>query len=301
MLMEALSELGFVPIAAICIFRLVPLVQNTRGWQLLLPAATRPGFLTLMRLRWIGEAVNGLLPVAQVGGDVARASLVASRGVPPAEAAASMIGDLWTAIVAQVVFAIFGAIVFAQIRIAGDTSRATIVNVALATVPLFAILTLHGIGIGRFAKRLVARSPAHSRFAKLAGGLTRLDEALTALMAREGAMAAAFGWHLVSWLSQVGETWLLLTLVGSPVSASAALVIESMATAARGGAFFVPGGLGVQEMTVVSMSQLVGVNLEAALALGIAKRAREILVGVPGLVAWALETRAVRKLTGGGG
>jgi hypothetical protein len=98
----------------------------------------------------------------------------------------------------------------------------------------------------------------------------------------------------------VGETWILLTLIGSPVALPAALVIESMATAARGGAFFVPGGLGVQEMTVVSMSQLVGVGLEAALALGIAKRAREIIVGVPGLVAWALDTRAARKLTGGG-
>jgi putative membrane protein len=298
MLMRALRDLGFVPILVISVYRIVTLVLNTRAWQLLLPAGAPPRLPTLLRLRWIGESVNGLLPVAQVGGDVARASLVASRGVPPADAAATMIADLSAAIITQVMFAVAGALVFADLRVAGDTSGRTLLAVGLAAVPVLALVLLHAFG-GRLASVLTARSSAHGHIAKLAGGLAQLDKALTTLLTRERAIAASLVWHLVAWLSQVGETWLLLWLVGAPVSWGAAFVIESMSTAARSGAFFLPGGLGVQEMAVVSTARLMGVELDVALALGIAKRAREILVGAPGLVAWGLSTRAVKRMREG--
>jgi putative membrane protein len=299
MLMRALRELGMAPIIAICLYRVVTLALNARAWQLLLPPAAPPRMPTLLRLRWIGESVNGLLPVAQVGGDIARASLVAARGVPPADAAATMIADLSAAVVTQVIFAIGGAIVLTDLRVADDVSPRTLVAVAIAAVPVLAIFVLHAFG-GRVATLLTAHSRTRGRLAKLAGGLTHLDGALTALLARERAMAASLAWHLLAWLSQVGETWLLLSLVGEPVSLAVAFAIESMATAVRGGAFFIPGGIGVQEMAIVSTARLLGVELDVALALGIAKRAREILVGAPGLVAWGLATRAVKRLREGG-
>lgn len=300
MLMQALRDLGLVPIMAICVYRVVTLVLNARAWQLLLPPASPARLPTLLRLRWIGESVNGLLPVAQVGGDVARASLVSARGVPGADAAATMIADLSAGIITQVIFALGGAMVFADLHVAASTSSQTLVTLGIAVVPLLAIVVLHLFG-RRVASFMAGRSSTRGRLAKLAGGLARLDEALTALLARDRAMAASLVWHLVAWISQVGETWLLLWLVGAPISLAAAFAIESMATAARGGAFFIPGGMGVQEMAVVSTARSLGVDLDIALALGIAKRAREILVGAPGLVAWGLATRAVKRLRGGGG
>lgn len=109
---------------------------------------------------------------------------------------------------------------------------------------------------------------------------------MTSLLARERAIVQAVAWHLVAWVSQVGETWLLLSLFGAPVSFRAAFAIESLTVAARGAAFFIPSGVGVQEVTLISMCRLVGVDMELAIALGIAKRAREIAMGVPGLLVW---------------
>jgi putative membrane protein len=303
MLMTALRELGLAPIAAICAYRIVTIALNARSWQLLLPPDTRPFFPTLLRLRWIGEAVNSMLPVAQIGGDVARASLVTSRGVPRAEATASMVADLWTAVITQVVFGLAGALVVGQLRLHGTAplgpSKQVFMKLALATIPLIAILALRRLNMGRVAARLTDASGRPGRFARLSGGLARLDSAMTALLARERAVAASLGWHLVAWVSQVGETWIVLALVGAPVSLPAALAIESMATAARGAAFFVPGGLGVQEVTIISMSRLLGVDMEAAIALGIAKRARELLVGLPGLLAWVIEKKRAQGKAGG--
>jgi putative membrane protein len=301
MLMAAFRDLGVIPIAVICIYRLVTLALNARSWQLLLPPSERPGFPTLLRLRWIGESVNGLLPVAQVGGDVARASLVAARGVPRAQAAASMMADLWTGIITQVVFGIGGAIALMRVQrqggaIWGKTTE-ILAGLALSTLPMVVLFSLYRFGAGRFMGRLAQKSQARGRLLRLAGGLGRLDQAMTSLLARERALASAFAWHLVGWVSQVGETWILLALMNASVSFGAALAIESMATAARGAAFFVPSGLGVQEVTIVSMSRLVGIPMEAAIALGIAKRARELLLGIPGLVAWVFDRKALRAMT----
>lgn len=54
----------------------------------------------------------------------------------------------------------------------------------------------------------------------------------------------------------------------------------------RSAAFAVPGGLGVQEGGFVVVSLLIGVPPEVSLALSLAKRVRELLVGVPALLAW---------------
>jgi putative membrane protein len=298
MLMGAFQMLGVLPIGGICIYRLLTLALNARSWQVLLPTAGRPAFPTLFRLRWIGESVNSLLPVAQVGGDLARASLVAARGVPRADAAASMMADLGTGIVSQMVFGAAGAVALARLLPANQEHPVwvkAVAGLAILTLSVIALSVLLHLGAARVAARVLASSRMRQHWGKLAGGLTRFDQSMAALLARERVLAEAFTWHLVGWISQVGETWLLLALFGSPPSLSAAFAIESMTTAARGAAFFVPSGIGVQELTIFSMARLVGVDMEVALALGIAKRARELVMGVPGLAAWMVDQRWWRK------
>jgi len=73
-------------------------------------------------------------------------------------------------------------------------------------------------------------------------------------------------------------------LLGHPVSWLAALLLESLGQAIRGAAFAVPGALGVQEGGYLLLAPLAGLPPDAALALSLAKRAREILLGLPGLL-----------------
>ena len=298
--MHAIQLLGLIPIVSICVYRLVTLALNALSWQVVLPAEGRPGFPTLLRLRWIGESVNTLLPVASVGGDVARASLVASHGVPRAEAAASMMADLVTGIVTQMLFGLSGALALAQLLPPDQVGHRVLVKVVagltIATVTVMALSILFHVGAARLAARFLAGSGVHESWGKLAGGLKRLDQALAALLARDRAIAACFLWHVAGWVSQVGETWMLLTLFGARVTLPIAFVVESMTSAARGAAFFVPSGVGVQEMTLLSMAKLTGIDMELALALGIAKRARELVLGVPGLLAWVVDKKWWRDL-----
>jgi putative membrane protein len=300
MLMGAIQLLGVLPIGSICIYRIVTLALNARSWQVLLPPS-RPGFPTLLRLRWIGESVNTLLPVAQVGGDLARASLVSSRGVARADAAASMMADLATGLVTQMLFGLAGALALAQLLPPEHVGHRVLIKVVAGltafTLAVVALSILFHMGAARLAARFLAGSKVHESWARLVGSLSRVDLAVTALLARERAVASSFVWHMGGWVSQVGETWLLFKLFGANVPLVTAFAIESMTSAARGAAFFVPSGVGVQEMTLLSMAKLTGIDMELALALGIAKRARELVLGVPGLVAWAADKKWWRSWT----
>ena len=100
------------------------------------------------------------------------------------------------------------------------------------------------------------------------------------------ALLAAGTLHLIAWLIGVVETWIALWAMGVPVGWEAALVIESLGMAARSAGFAVPGALGVQEVGFVVVCGLFGIEADQAIALSMVKRARELVVGVAGLVMW---------------
>jgi hypothetical protein len=60
-----------------------------------------------------------------------------------------------------------------------------------------------------------------------------------------------------------------------------ALLLESVGQAIRGAAFAIPGSLGAQEGGYLLLAPLVGLPPDAALALSLAKRVRELVLGIP--------------------
>ncbi|MEI9890272.1 MAG: hypothetical protein WDN45_06275 [Caulobacteraceae bacterium] len=66
------------------------------------------------------------------------------------------------------------------------------------------------------------------------------------------------------------------------------MAIESLLFAARNAAFIVPSGLGVQEGVYALVGPLFGLPAEAALALSLLKRGRDLAIGVPVLLSWQL-------------
>ena len=96
---------GLLPIT---LFHFVPLFFSALSWRELLPLSSRPDVISVTWIRWIRESINALLPVAGVGGDIASARLAHLRGVPGAQAAASMVVDTTVGVVTQLVFVMTG-------------------------------------------------------------------------------------------------------------------------------------------------------------------------------------------------
>ncbi len=273
----------------------LPLLCAALSWRLLFPpGAPRPGFPALYRATWIGLAVNWLLPVAQIGGEIAKARLLIGAGRPATLISASVVADQTLQVVSQILFSLAG---FALIMlVVGATAPIEVAGASVLLLGLgtWAFYRIQRRGLFRFFRPVVLKLvPAlHRATVTEAGGA--VDQALGQIYDRHGRVAAALAWRLAYRVALAGEVWLVMVLIGQPVTLLEALIIETMVQTARNAAFVVPAGLGVQEGALVLVLGALGIGVEPALALAAAKRVRELGVGVPGLLAWqATETTSV--------
>jgi putative membrane protein len=274
----------------VALFHLLPIALDALGWWCVLPARERPAVRTFVFARWIGYSVNGLLPVMQLGGNVVRARLLARHGVSGVRAAASVVVDVTTLVVSQVLFALlgFGLLV-------GRLGAATPAVPVVAGIALMAGL-VRGFYLAQRRGLFGGLTRGLERVVGVGGWLTAsaeaIDGAVRALYRRRRATAAATLWHLASWIVGAGEVWIALHFLGRPVTLTTALLIESLGQAVRSSAFAVPGALGVQEAGYLVLGRAVDLDPEASLALSLAQRVRDLILGLPGLLVWWLEGAA---------
>ena len=118
------------------------------------------------------------------------------------------------------------------------------------------------------------------------------------IFAERRRLFAAFAIHLTCWLIGAAETWLILTLMGVPIGPGQALAIDSLVVGLRTFGFLVPAAAGVQEASYVVVCALFGLSPATAVAVSLARRARDWVLGIPTLAAWQyLETQAASAAT----
>jgi len=280
---------GLVPVL---LWRAAPILCDAIGWHVLFAPGRRPPFGVTGLIRWVSESVNALLPVAQVGGEIVRARLISRRSLVPSpevsggEAAGTVIVDLTTGLIATAAFALLGLILLLDDEsgwAAGEVAMWAIGGLIVMIAGF--VLFQRGRGLAKIAEFV------GSRLASGAGsGLQIETRALEAtferLWADPATLARSTAWRLASFLASAAEVWLILRLMGTSISIEDAVTLEALSTAARSAAFAVPGGLGVQEASLLALGAALGVPAPATLALALVKRAREIAVGLPALAWW---------------
>jgi uncharacterized membrane protein YbhN (UPF0104 family) len=92
--------------------------------------------------------------------------------------------------------------------------------------------------------------------------------------------------HLVAWVASGLSAWLALRVAGVSVGPLAILALEALVGALKSAAVVAPMGIGVQEAGYAFLGPLFGLGPEMALALSLVRRARDVIVGVPVLIAW---------------
>jgi putative membrane protein len=292
---------GLLLVAA---FHVVPLVIDAAAIRVVL--TRRVTFADTLCARWAGESVNSLLPAGQLGGPVVMARHLAQRGAPMSEAAAAITVATTMQAVAQIVFALLGLAAFATWAAVGEHEAAAhmrtaaLIASAVLGLAVAAFYAAQRRGLfGGFA-RLAVRAFGKRDWSTLAARADAIDTALRALYAERARVAASFALSLVGWIVGTGEVWLALALLGHPVDWLDALLLESIGQAIRGAAFAIPGSLGAQEGGYLLLAPLVGLTPDTALALSLAKRARELALGLPGIVYlhWSERIRQRRATPG---
>jgi putative membrane protein len=281
--------------AIVIALRLVAVTLAGLTWWLLFPKHPRPQPSVCALLRIVREGANTLLPLAQIGGDVIAARLLTFWNIPGPLAAATVIVDVLAQAGTQFLFALVGLALLIAHGVGGNFvyDIAWALGAAALALTGFYVAQRHG---GEKLVNALLKRLARGREWQINGTFEAVFHRLHEVYGRRRALALTVICHLGVWFIGALEVWVGLTAMGYHPTYAEAVAIESLAQAARGAAFVVPGAVGVQEGGLVVLCALFGIPAHSALALSLIKRAADIMVGVPGLVAWhALETRRFNR------
>lgn len=271
---------------AVIAYDALPLTVDSMAWRRLVPADRRPSVARMIWARWIRQSVSQLLPVAQVGGDVVGARMLHLAGVGGADAGASVVVDVTLSVATQVLFTLAGLLLLVFALGHHGLAMPVLIGSALLSLGLAGFVVAQRNGLFRFlARHLEGASGGMLGFV---GSAERLDAAVRDIHRCGGELARNAALQLLAWGLGVGETWLACLVLGTPIGPVEAFVLHSLVRALRSAAFLVPAGLGVQEGAFVLLAGIVGMTPEAGLAVALVKRVRELVGGLPALVAWQL-------------
>jgi putative membrane protein len=239
------------------------------------------------------EAASDVLPFSQLGGFVIATRAMTVGGVPGARAVGSGVVDLTVEIVSQMIYTLIG-IWLVTTRFGGAGSMKLVYSVLIGLVIVASL-----VAIFIFAQRR-GLGPIERLAARIAPGVAtrsaELNRVIESAYGQPSRLVASLVTHVGCWFASAMGTWLILWLMGRTLPFTSVVAIESLLFAIKNAAFVVPTGLGVQEGAYALLGPLFGLPAEAALALSLLKRGRDIAVGIPTLLIWqAMEGRRTRR------
>ncbi len=257
---------GWGMIFAFLVFPFVT-VFHTLGLYYLLPAASRArlSFRRVYRISLFGEAVNKITPFVDIGGEPIKVRMLAQTGAVQALQSARAV---WAS---RVLF---------------------IVSEAVYLIPALALLILI--------------YPSH-HFAWI-GGLAILFSSIYAAIVYalqrkavgpvgDGAnLPLAFVWHLAGWFAFSLEAYLILRLMGIPVDALQAFLIQAFLQVITTVSFFIPANIGAQEGGLAFFLRHLGFTSEGGVALSLLKRVRQFFWAAVGFAVFAVSKKILRSV-----
>jgi len=276
-------------IAGVVIYHLVvPVLLDALAWWALFPKPERLSLWQLFWMRWIGESVSTLVPSAAVGGDVVRARLAALRGAPIPTAAASVLVDITLGVFVQIGFTLLGLGLIVSVTGHQGFIRPTLIGAVIGVLAIIGFYVVQRLGMFRFIGKMISRLANADDWHSLVHSGQSLDEAIRRQYARRRGVTGCCAWTAASLVLGSGEIWIALHALSLHATVVNAVILQSMVLTIRSAVFPVPGALGVQEGGYVVIGNLLGIPGDAAFALSLIARVRELILGIPGLICWQM-------------
>ncbi len=276
-------------------------LAHTIGWRHCLNQSCSVPLLRLFRMAMAGFAINYLTPSASLGGEVSRATLLAStqRGT---QAVSSVLLDKLMTAVAHLALVVLGSVFLLwRVKLPTELWVAMIVITILLTGGITAFLLLQKYGkVGGVFRWLVAHKLGGRFLESATHRLSEVDETLKHFYReRPWGLVLSVWWHLAGHAAALAHAWLFLTLLHQPAS---------LATVAAAGflslwfdllTFAVPLNLGTLEGSRIVVFKSLGCPALLGMADGVAVRVAQVFWACYGLVSYALMTADKRApLTG---
>jgi putative membrane protein len=251
------------------------------AWSLASGTVRTAGPLRFVWARLVRDAAAETLPFSQVGGFVLGVRALRLDGAAALRGVLSMAVDLVIELGAKLPYVLAGVLVLLAAAPGSGLTRplaaGLAVTAAAVAVPVLARRRLGDL-LQRAVRTLAQRLPVLASLRRLhVHG--NINGVLADILSRRGRLGAGFALHLLCWFLGAAELWLVFDLLGTPVSAVRALVIDGAVAGLRTFVFMVPAAAGVQEASYVLACAAFGLSPAAAVAASLARRARDLTLG----------------------
>jgi uncharacterized protein (TIRG00374 family) len=255
---------------------LLVFICDTFGWRYAFTEPPSVGFLRLLSLQIIGKTMSIITPLASVGGDPVKAYLLQPAGVPFSAGLASVVISRTIVTVAQGLFVlVITVVMFFSIDLPWQLVKAVSIVLVIGAILVgaFLIAQTHGLFTGLLG---LARRLRHG-LSLLEEGARDLDQRLASFYRqRRGRCVLSLTFHLLGWLMEGVEVYVLLKLLQLSATAAVALGIAALSSAVRASSFMIPASLGIQEGGNIFIFSSFGLPADAAMAFSILRRMREL-------------------------
>lgn len=155
---------------------------------------------------------------------------------------------------------------------------AFVITAAVISIPFIARRTL-GRVLERALRAASSRLPAMLALDEHSIG-DEIRASFSLILQERRRLWAAFSLHLACWLFGAAEVWLALRLLGWPASVLQALAMDGAIAALRTFGLLVPGAAGIQEASYLAVAAVLGIPPATAVAAALARRARDLALGM---------------------
>ena len=273
------------PLLALPLAWLPNLLPATQAWRQLFREEDRPKFHYAMLAILMGRAVNNLLPVATIGGEIAKARLIYIRGCPAKVAAASVIVDKTVQVIALVLWGLAGVACLLSLSLDDQLAWwafTGFITLALATAGFIFVQRAGMVGF------LAHAGESLLKLESLNGATVsarEVDACVMEIYRARHRFAFAVCLRTLALFIQSAEVWIGCLLLGHPIGVLESVMVKSLTATLSDIAFIIPNAYGVQEGAFIIIGGLAGLPPETALALSLALRIRDLILDPAGLLA----------------
>ena len=261
---------------------------DSLAWVVLM-YSKKLSIISSFMITWIAQTSSKFLPTGNITGEFVRFFLAKKSGQKFSEASSTVLVDLFIATFSLLLIGLLAFILIINKK----------KELVFGSDLLYLILAMVLIFIGSLLFFMIIRNRLLSKFIKILPSINyfkankiyavfRLDISLYKLSFEKKRLFQAIVFRIIGWVAGAFEIYVFLWIIGVDANLLDVILIESVTAIIRSVAFFIPAGLGVQEFAFVMIGGFVGYSGVISFAIAIGRRLREIMVGIPAIIAFYL-------------
>jgi putative membrane protein len=260
------------------------LIPATQSWRLLFGEHPPPGFLAALVATWIGRAVNNLLPVASIGGEIVKARLVHIWGTEGISAAASVMIDKASQALALALWGMTGVICLTYLSTESDLALYASAGFFILIVCTVIFVVLQKMGMLGFLAGMGGKLIKSEGWKEITFNAREIDIRINDVYRHKIRLAMALFLRTLGLVLQTGEVWLACMLLNHPIGIIEAIMLKSLTSTVSDIAFVIPNAYGIQEGAFIVIGAIIGIPPDVALVLSLAIRIRDFILDPAGLL-----------------